>query len=376
LDRLGGEGARMSVDPHDSPPLVIPTGRRKRRGGFQPVYVLWIVLLLSLGLGGAYLKFGNHIVPVTALPDGRPSVSEAQACLREGDVICAEADYAAYLKKYPNDARANGTLAIVLTQDGRHREALPYYRKAFEGAEPTYDLYANYAVSLEATGDLDGAIKANYSALEIVPSLVDVRGSLAKQLVKKGRKQEAINLLDTFDRSLEDRGEAPYFERQVAEIKKSATPGVAVATGAPSDHLAPDDKAAPGKGVTLVPLTPGTGVLYVPVTLNGTVDAHFVVDSGATHVVLSQDVVRELVRKGKLTRGDYLGSGQAILADGSRISSEILNLRSLKVGDRELHNITAVVSPGRGQLLLGQSFLRRFKSWSIDNHKRMLVLTD
>jgi tetratricopeptide (TPR) repeat protein len=373
----------MSIDPQEPQPLVIPTsgGKRTRRRGFNPVYILWAVILLSVGIGGAYLKFGNHIVPVAVLPEGRPSVSEAQACLREGDLTCAEADYVAYLRKYPNDARANGTLAIVLTQDGRHREALPYYRKAFDGAEPTYDLYANYAISLEATGDIDGAIKANYSALEIVPSLVDVRGALAKQLVKKGRKQEAINLLETFDRSLEDRGDIPYFARQIAEIKKGGAPTTAIAAGgatagSPADHLAPNDDAKAGQGVTLVPLTPGTGVLYVPVVLDGEVEAHFVVDSGASHVVLSQDVVRDLVRRGKLTRGDYLGSGQAILADGSRISSEIFNLRSLKVGDRELHNITAVVSPGRGQLLLGQSFLRRFKSWSIDNRKRVLVLTD
>jgi hypothetical protein len=32
------------------------------------------------------------------------------------------------------------------------------------------------------------------------------------------------------------------------------------------------------------------------------------------------------------------------------------------------------VSPASGGLLLGQSFLGRFKSWSVDNSKRALLL--
>ena len=44
------------------------------------------------------------------------------------------------------------------------------------------------------SGDLDGAIEKNRASLKIVPTLVDVRGSLANQLVRKGRAQEAVDL--------------------------------------------------------------------------------------------------------------------------------------------------------------------------------------
>lgn len=45
-----------------------------------------------------------------------------------------------------------------------------------------------------------------------------------------------------------------------------------------------------------------------------------------------------------------------------------------KVGDKIVKNVVAAVLPLGGQLLLGQSFLARFKSWSLDNTKRVLLL--
>jgi hypothetical protein len=47
---------------------------------------------------------------------------------------------------------------------------------------------------------------------------------------------------------------------------------------------------------------------------------------------------------------------------------------SIWVGDVVLENVTASVAPSQGSLLLGQSFLSRFKSWSIDNAIHELLL--
>jgi len=33
-----------------------------------------------------------------------------------------------------------------------------------------------------------------------------------------------------------------------------------------------------------------------------------------------------------------------------------------------------MITPLKGSLLLGQSFLSRFKSWSIDNERQVLIL--
>jgi predicted aspartyl protease len=85
--------------------------------------------------------------------------------------------------------------------------------------------------------------------------------------------------------------------------------------------------------------------------------------------------VESLMKTGTVTNADFLGEGIMLLADGSRIPSRIFQLRSLKVGDVVINNVTANVTPEkRGALLLGQSFLQRLKSWSLDNTRHALII--
>jgi predicted aspartyl protease len=48
--------------------------------------------------------------------------------------------------------------------------------------------------------------------------------------------------------------------------------------------------------------------------------------------------------------------------------------QDVKVGTEVLENGDANVASVQGSLLLGQSFLSRFKAWSVDNSKHALVL--
>ena len=127
-------------------------------------------------------------------------------------------------------------------------------------------------------------------------------------------------------------------------------------------------------GVSVVPLRRQKGGFLAPVTVDGVLSADFVLDSGASEVVLTTGLARELMRQGQLGPGDYLGQGYAVLADGSQVPERMVMLRTLKVGGRELHNVPAAIAQGRGQPLLGQSFLRRFRRWSVDNRRRELRL--
>ncbi len=47
---------------------------------------------------------------------------------------------------------------------------------------------------------------------------------------------------------------------------------------------------------------------------------------------------------------------------------------SLKVDDKIVENVSASIGGEKGSLLLGQSFLQKFKSWSMDNASHELVL--
>jgi hypothetical protein len=125
-----------------------------------------------------------------------------------------------------------------------------------------------------------------------------------------------------------------------------------------------------------VPLQADGGTFVVPILINDAITLNFTVDSGAADVSIPADVVMTLVRGGTLNKSDFIGSATYILADGSKMPSTKFRIRSLKVGDRTVDDVSGSMSPAQGTLLLGQSFLSRFKSWSIDNNRQALILTD
>ena len=100
----------------------------------------------------------------------------------------------------------------------------------------------------------------------------------------------------------------------------------------------------------------------------------FAIDSGASDVSVPTDVFSTLKRTGTITDHDVIGQRTYVLADGSKSQSATFTIRSLKIGSVVIENVRANVAPTQGSLLLGQSFLKRFKSWSIDNANRELFL--
>ncbi len=133
-------------------------------------------------------------------------------------------------------------------------------------------------------------------------------------------------------------------------------------------------KAVEATSQKLIAMQKNGGGYVVPVLIDGTITLNFVVDSGASDVTIPSDVVTTLMRTGTVTQSDFLGTQTYVLADGSKVPSRTFRIRSLKIGDTVVENLTASVAPAQGPLLLGQSFLGHFKSWSIDNTKHALVL--
>jgi invasion protein IalB len=117
------------------------------------------------------------------------------------------------------------------------------------------------------------------------------------------------------------------------------------------------------------------GVYSVPVRFNDTITIDAVVDSGAADVTIPADLVLTLVQTRTVTPEDFLGKQTYILADGSKIPSQQFRLRSLKVGGRTVENVVASIATSTdAPILLGQSFLSKFKSWSVDNEQHTLIL--
>lgn len=143
-----------------------------------------------------------------------------------------------------------------------------------------------------------------------------------------------------------------------------------VASVAPT---APQVAAAPS-GQSEIGVKKRGGTFSVPVEVNNVMTLDFTIDSGAADVSVPNRVIAQLMKSGALQRSDFKGSQDYRLADGSTVTSRTFYLRQLKVGDRVVENVLASEGGEAGSLLLGQSFLGRFKSWSINNHKQVLVL--
>ena len=122
-----------------------------------------------------------------------------------------------------------------------------------------------------------------------------------------------------------------------------------------------------------IPLELSGGTFIVPVVINDSITLRFTIDSGAADVSVPADVASTLVRTGTITDADFIGSKTFVLADGSTVPSAEFRLRSLKLGSLTLTNVVASISDARGPLLLGQSFLSRLSSWSIDNDRHVLL---
>ena len=91
-------------------------------------------------------------------------------------------------------------------------------------------------------------------------------------------------------------------------------------------------------------------------------------------VSIPENVARELEQAGKLDRDDFLGTRTYVLADGSKVPSRRVLLREVTVGGQTVSNVTASISRAGSPPRLGQSFLSKFASWTLDNERAALVL--
>jgi hypothetical protein len=123
-----------------------------------------------------------------------------------------------------------------------------------------------------------------------------------------------------------------------------------------------------------VPLKDSGGVFKIPVVINDAISLDFIIDSGASDVNIPADVALTLIRTGTISPSDSIGSQTYTMADGSTAPSERFVIHSLKLGSIILHDVPASIGDPKGVPLLGQSFLSRFSSWSIDNGRHVLLL--
>jgi clan AA aspartic protease (TIGR02281 family) len=373
-----------------------------------------------------FLEKINHCSNIIARSRNRTSLeiaynSRGFAFIEAQRFIDAANDFSAVINLNPSIAGYYDNRQNAYRSAGRFQDALNDANNAIRLA-PTYSfVYRGRGSVYNDMGQYSVALSDYTQAIQISPGDGGLFIDRGKIFVRMGRLQEAISdfshalELDTkwtaafrerglafkqvgqIDAALRDltvfvqlepgdRGAArALMDLQNAKAVLNGPTTMQVLPAAPSGGQ-PQTQTAPTAPPTLaqevgsnrseseVQLQKSGGTFVIPVSINGALTLNFIIDSGAADVSIPADVVLTLMRTGTLRSEDFLGSTTYELADGSTVPSETFRIRSLRVGDREIENITGSVAKIEGHLLLGQSFLSRFKSWSIDNERGVLLL--
>jgi aspartyl protease family protein len=116
------------------------------------------------------------------------------------------------------------------------------------------------------------------------------------------------------------------------------------------------------------------GVYKVPIEINGVV-MDFIFDTGAGMISISETEAAFLYKQRTIDESDLLGNGKFIDANGGVSENTILNLKSVKIGDKVLKNIQASIVPNsEAPLLLGQTALNQFGKITIDYQRKVIIL--
>lgn len=133
-----------------------------------------------------------------------------------------------------------------------------------------------------------------------------------------------------------------------------------------------DEEAFSGAGVEL-PFEVYGNIRYVKVKVNG-VEMKMVFDTGASDVSLSQTEAIFLVKQGKLTEDDFLGSANMQTANGEINEGMVVNLKEVELAEGLVAtNVTAIiVSSLDAPLLFGNSALKDIGSFEIDDEAKVI----
>lgn len=127
--------------------------------------------------------------------------------------------------------------------------------------------------------------------------------------------------------------------------------------------------------VSEIPFTKDGGVCRVKCEIND-LPLHFVFDTGASDVSISNVEATFMLKNNYLVPSDIVGKQNYINANGEIIEGTVVNLRKVGFAGLSLANVKAsVVRNQKAPLLLGQSVLGRLGKIEIDNERKTLKVT-
>ena len=242
---------------------------------------------------------------------------------------------------------------------GKYDLAVLDYDQAIRLAPNDGGLFIDRGKILRTQSKFDQAISDFSHALDLDKKWTAAYRERGLTYKLMGQSQPAVEDLVTYDRLQPGDQEVALALTELGSRQPSPESNNPPSASMPPKQP-PSEQPSVISGATVVQMVAEGGTFVVPVRINDQITLKFVVDSGSSDVTVPADVVMTLLRTGTITDADFLGTQKYRMANGSTVPSQQFVIRSLKVGDRTLEDVTGSIAPVEGSLLLGQSFLRRF----------------
>jgi aspartyl protease family protein len=214
------------------------------------------------------------------------------------------------------------------------------------GFERTYNDRGHCKIFLK---DYDGAIVDFNKAIDLKPDY-------AMAYMGRGHAEKQIQL---YDAALKDFDNAVRLDPTLKKLYNS--------------HINSSKELKKLKGFCFIRMENRNGVYYIIAYIDG-VETELIFDTGASTVSLSAPEAAYLRRKGLLTDDDKRGSQNMSDATGKVTNEEVVNLKTVKLGCKELTNVKAVIVPSlNAPFLMGQTALSQFGKISID-YKNLRII--
>ena len=268
-----------------------------------------------------------------------------QIHLKRGDKIKAEEDFNTVLQL--DTVVTDGSCRqYALHFLGRDDEADEWMQKLIDD-EP-YDMghYYDKACLYSRMGRTDEAVKALETALEM--------GYCAFTHIENDDDMDAIRGRDDFRALI-----VKYKEKLAARIEKMGI----------------DMTAVKEEQITEVPITRKAGGTFnVDCSVNG-LALNMIFDTGASDVSISKVEADFMLKNNYLSKDDIKGKQYYQTADGGISEGTVITLKEVRIGDAVLHNVDAsVVKSQKAPLLLGESVLQKFGTFTVDNINSKLII--
>ena len=125
---------------------------------------------------------------------------------------------------------------------------------------------------------------------------------------------------------------------------------------------------------TVIPLRKEGYHYYITCKINGK-EVEFLFDTGASSVLITESIFKELLKDDYLSKSDIKSEGEAEVASGEIFKTKILNFREFDVSGIIINDVRGSVIVGtEGSLLLGMSAIKHLMPYVIDDSSSTLTV--